>query len=106
MLYMTIEDSRTVTVPNFRTLLAAWRMYRDSRAGLRFVVRKPLTTTQARMLPRTLRGRLRIDLQFEAECRKCGEIYADDRPWIYCPVCGIRLETATVQQFDRLEAAK
>ncbi len=56
MYYFTIQDLRTITVPNFRTLLAAWRL--RPYAGLRFIVTKPLTEAQRKRLPRALRDRV------------------------------------------------
>ena len=60
MLYMKTHTVKTITVPNLRTLRAAWRTYRSSDAQLWFIVSKPLSDAQLRKLPEGLRERLTV----------------------------------------------
>ena len=55
MTYMRFNPA-TVTVPNHKNLLAAWKQYGGPLSVVgRFIVEKPLTESQLRRLPKGLR---------------------------------------------------
>lgn len=56
MTYANVHSTTTVTVPDYKNLMAAWKEYggQVSLVG-RFIVKKPLTAAQLRRLPKGLR---------------------------------------------------
>jgi len=55
-----VTRAATVEVPNLHSLLAAWKTYGGPGTLVgRFVVRKPLTASQLRRLPRGLKAQLK-----------------------------------------------
>jgi hypothetical protein len=60
MSFMRIEMA-TIRVPDYRSLLAAWRGHGGQRTIVsRFIVEKPLTKAQLRRLPKGLKSRLQV----------------------------------------------
>lgn len=54
--YARINPTTTITVPDYRNLLAAWKAYGGPLCIVgRFAVEKPLTGAQLRRLPQALR---------------------------------------------------
>ncbi len=60
MTYCRIEATTTVSVPNFKNLLAAWKMHGPTHLVGTFKCDKPLTDAQLRRLPAGLREALAL----------------------------------------------
>jgi hypothetical protein len=58
MSFFVFRALAVVEVPDHKNLLAAWRLYGPASPVGRFVVKKPLTASQIRRLPRDLRDRI------------------------------------------------
>jgi hypothetical protein len=60
--FMNIRALTTIEAPDHKGLLTAWKLYRGPLALVlvgRFIVKKPLTASQHRRLPKGLRERLK-----------------------------------------------
>lgn len=63
MAFMKVSpQTGTIEVPDLKSLIAAWRTYGGPFCMVRrFIVEKPLTASQLRLLPEPLKARLEPD---------------------------------------------